>query len=151
MQYSQFEANILNRDVEIDNHNHSTPFFFRHFVDALFRLFYIRCKFNLHQATKSFETAVADHLLPMMLKKKAPKPIFHDEAIFEEKLHLFTSEIESMQTVLRSLRKRSKEPAQFLTLDDLLNILKVMASYKEIGLRHEHRLATLCGSFRNKI
>lgn len=124
-------------------HNPDTPFFFRNFVEALFRLFYLRCKFNLLQATKSFESAVSDHLLPMMQKRKQAKPIFLDESVFEEKLSIFQSELSQVEASLSSFRKMSKRPGNFLTLDDCLGLLRVIKSNPGIRLRHRTTLADI--------
>lgn len=116
---------MLNKNVHATVHNPKTPFFFRNFVEALFRLFYIRCKYNLLQATKSLEAAVTNHLVPMMQNKKAPKPIISDEAVFEESLAQMASEIDTFEHGFTQVRKVLRRPGQYLTLADFFKFVEV--------------------------
>ncbi len=110
-------------------HNPRTPFFFRNFVEALFRLFYIRCKYNVLQAAKSFETAVNTHLVPMMHNKKVPKPIISDEAVFEDKLAHLASELDAFEQGLSQVRNVLKQPGEYLTLKDFFKFVDVKCLY----------------------
>lgn len=73
----------------------------------------------------------------MMQKKKMAKPIFHDEAIFEEKLALFSTELSTIESSLKLLRKNSKRPGDYLNLDDIIGLMKVFFSKVGRRIRYE--------------
>lgn len=111
-------------------HDPDTPFFFRHFVDALFRLFYIRNKHLLIPAMKKMEASIEEHFKPMMTLKKLPKSIITDESLYAEKLLCLPDDINLIEEYLQTVRDRIKSKGRFLTLKDIYDILEV--SYRII-------------------
>lgn len=114
---------MLNPNNQVNIHNESTPIFFRNFVEALFRLYYLRSKLNLQQAIRMFESSVANHLFPIMQGVKTAKPILHDEAFYENKLNSFSSEVEILTSNLARYRLSTRRPGQYLTLDCIVQLL----------------------------
>jgi hypothetical protein len=106
-------------------HDPDTPFFFRHFVDALFRLFYIRNKHLLIPAMKRLEASIEEHFKPMMTLRKLPKSIIHDESLYTEKISSVSVDVSYIQEYLKSVRCRIKSKDRFLTLKDIYDLLEV--------------------------
>lgn len=130
-------------------HDPDTPFFFRHFVDALFRLFYLKTKQRLVQAIKELEGAVANHFIPMMAQTKQPKPIIHDETLVEEKVKEMHEQLNGLQNILAEVRTKTRSKNEFLRLQDMICFLEVGLLDKHCGYSikdHWHTLISIVES-----
>lgn len=123
LQFASFEAagHLIMEDYRI--HDPTRPILFRHFVEAILRIYYLKCKQNLNQALKSLESGIGTHLEPILLGKKEAKPILHDEQIIAEKLHLFENERHAFENLLRT-RPKDPNSSKFLSTIDICGMLQ---------------------------
>ena len=102
-------------------HDPDRPILFRHFVEAILRIYYLKSKQNLNQALKSLESGIETHLEPILLGKKEAKPIVHDEQVLADRLSLFETERMAIELILKNMPKDGK---QFMKTKDIFDLLK---------------------------
>lgn len=113
---------------QVVTHDPDTPIFFRNFVDAMIRLFFMKYKFNLSLAAKNLEICINNHIKMMIEEKKVPKHILPDENVFEEKLELFRQERCDLENRLMLTRLQYLQTGKYLSFMHIYRLLKVYSS-----------------------
>lgn len=129
------EGNFLweNRCSEVETdfiHCPNKILLFRHFVDALVRVIYLKTD-NLDNLHFKIGHLIKDHILPIVNQKMVPKPIFQDEELLMEKVNDVIVQYDELLCELIDIILPQKEKLfepndrNYVKLRDLFNLFDV--------------------------